>query len=265
VHQPPTVRILGSYKGIEGSPVHFKGLASDSDGEIKDIVWTFGDYSNDTRNDLNATHAYNSRGTYNVTLFAVDDHGETVTATTTVTISLRRQAPVAESGGPYETCVGDAVWFEGRASYDYGGTIKAYRWDFGDGKIGFGPTSLHAYKHPGIYKAKLTVTDDIGTKVTNTTKVTIGLSPVITGITPSSVVVGKESFTLTVNGRNFEPGAVISVGSSQSATTFVNSRQLTTTVPGIDQFLRFGLEISVMNPSRRSGGSDTRTLMVTKP
>lgn len=51
--------------------------------------------------------------------------------------------------------------------------------------------------------------------------------PVLSGVSPSSSNVG--SFTLTVTGSQFVPGAVVFFGSTPLATTFVSSTQLTAT------------------------------------
>jgi uncharacterized protein (TIGR03437 family) len=53
----------------------------------------------------------------------------------------------------------------------------------------------------------------------------------ISSLSPSTVYVGQPSFTLTVNGSGFTPGAAVQMNGSQLPTTFVNSTQLTATVP----------------------------------
>ena len=40
--------------------------------------------------------------------------------------------------------------------------IKAWRWDFGDGAKGNGPSPVHEYKVPGVYPVKLTITTSRG-------------------------------------------------------------------------------------------------------
>jgi len=72
------------------------------------------------------------------------------------------EEPVAKAGGPYSGYVGDAISFDGSASYDSDGSIVSYQWDFGDGKTGSGKTVSHSYEKSGRYTVKLTVTDDDG-------------------------------------------------------------------------------------------------------
>lgn len=69
--------------------------------------------------------------------------------------------PVAVAGGPY---VGsDAVTFDGRRSFDPDGPPPlSFRWDFGDGTTGTGPTPSHRYGVAGNYRVRLTVTDGAG-------------------------------------------------------------------------------------------------------
>jgi hypothetical protein len=55
--------------------------------------------------------------------------------------------------------VGDAVTFDGTASYDPDGTIVRYKWYFGDGETAEGPVVQHTYNLPESYEAWL-VTDN---------------------------------------------------------------------------------------------------------
>jgi PKD repeat protein len=73
-----------------------------------------------------------------------------------------RPAPYADFG---YTCTALACEFDATASYDPGGSIVDYRWDFGDGHTGSGVTSSHAYLAPDVYTVVLTVTDDGGATV----------------------------------------------------------------------------------------------------
>ncbi len=58
--------------------------------------------------------------------------------------------------------------------------------------------------------------------------------PSITSLSPSSVNAGGASFTLTVNGTNFVPAAVVQWKGVIRTTTFVSSTQLAVTVTGAD-------------------------------
>jgi hypothetical protein len=58
-----------------------------------------------------------------------------------------------------------------------------------------------------------------------------GPAPSITGFSPTATTAGGPQFTLTVNGDNFLPGAVVNWTGTPLETTFVSSSQLTATVP----------------------------------
>ena len=57
------------------------------------------------------------------------------------------------------------------------------------------------------------------------------LVPMISGLSPASATVGGSTFTLTVNGADFASGAIVKWNGTPLTTTFVNSIQLTATVP----------------------------------
>ena len=66
------------------------------------------------------------------------------------------------------------VTFDGANSYDPDGVISKYEWDFGDGATAAGVVVSHTYYSPGVYLAKLSVTDDRG--AIGTASVTIEVS-----------------------------------------------------------------------------------------
>ncbi|HEX4153504.1 MAG TPA: IPT/TIG domain-containing protein, partial [Steroidobacteraceae bacterium] len=66
-----------------------------------------------------------------------------------------------------------------------------------------------------------------------------GPDPTVTGLAPSSVIVGSAGFTLTVNGANFTSGSVVLWGGSPLATTFVSPNQLTAAI-GASQVTSIG-------------------------
>lgn len=54
--------------------------------------------------------------------------------------------------------------------------IAAYAWDFGDGSTGSGRTTTHAYRGPGNYFARLTISDAVGRSASITQTITVGQS-----------------------------------------------------------------------------------------
>jgi N-acetylmuramoyl-L-alanine amidase/PKD repeat protein len=71
-------------------------------------------------------------------------------------------APTADVGGPYSAKVGKQITMDGSASSDVDGTIKKYKWDFGDGTTASGQKPSKTYSKAGTYTVKLVVKDDKG-------------------------------------------------------------------------------------------------------
>jgi PKD repeat protein len=121
--------------------------------------WRFGDGT--SASGLSATHAYQVPGTYEVTFTA---SGEEARATETQTVTVRPAdvAPVrlsSASASPVPAEVGAPVRFESAAQ----GTSLTYRWHFGDGTVGRGPSPTHFYETQGRYPVRLEVSGDGGT------------------------------------------------------------------------------------------------------
>jgi uncharacterized protein (TIGR03437 family) len=83
-------------------------------------------------------------------------------------------------------------------------------------------------------------------------------APTLTSMTPSSITAGSASATLTVNGTGFAAGALVLWNGTPLATTFVNTRQLTTTVPGSLYSGLLSAAVTVSNP----GGAVSNSLTV---
>ncbi len=88
----------------------------------------------------------------------------------------------------------------------------------------------------GPYTFRLGIIDAWGNATALPYSLTINPAPVISSFNPPDVAAGSLGFTLTVNGSNFVPGAVVSwrgstSGSTDLATTYVSATQLTAVVP----------------------------------
>lgn len=86
--------------------------------------------------------------------------------------------------------------------------------------------------------------------------------PTIIGTSPSAVVVGSPAFTLTVNGTGFVVGSQIVVNGTPRITSFVNSTQLTATVPETLLNNTGALNVQVINPAPGGGTSNSVTIPV---
>lgn len=154
--------------------VSFDGRSSsDPDGSIVGYAWDFGDSS---AADTNAatTHKFTTLGTYTVKLTVTDDEGSTASATITITVT-DNLPPIAKAGPDQKVAPGAMVSFDGGASVDPDGTIVSYDWNFGDSTPnGSGRTVTHVYATAGVYKAKLTVTDNKGATGSAVATITVG-------------------------------------------------------------------------------------------
>ncbi len=135
-------------------------LSYDSDGELTKFEWDFGDGT--TGSGIVVKHSYKSPGKYNVTLKVTDNTSAANNQATDQLVVTVNDRPVPEAGSDQVVAAGEAVQFDGSASIDRDGSIKAYQWTFGDGSSGSGQKVSHTYKEPGVYPVRLTVTDNSG-------------------------------------------------------------------------------------------------------
>jgi PKD repeat protein len=211
MNQPPTADSGGPYNGTEGMEVSFDGSASlDTDGNIVDYAWDFGDGSNGSGATI--SHTYQSSGTYTLTLTVTDDIGESDSDTTSVTIGAGNQAPSADPNGPYTGSAGVEMTFDATSSTDPDGSIISYDWDFGDGSSGTGVTTNHTYDTQGTYNLMLTVTDDAGASDSASTTVAIdpvNQAPVANAGAPYSANAGEE-LVFDGSGSTDSDGSIVS-------------------------------------------------------
>ncbi len=86
--------------------------------------------------------------------------------------------------------------------------------------------------------------------------------PTVTGLSPTGVVAGNPSFTLTVNGSNFVSGAVVRWNGANRTTTFVNSGQLQATIPAGDVGTQGSGQVTAFNPAPGGGTSNALTFAI---
>lgn len=161
VNAPPTPVAGEDRRVAVGETVAFDaGSSIDHDGEITDWRWDFGDGAQ--ANGAVAKHSYAAPGRYAVRL-AVSDDSEAANATVSDTLTVVVNAPPVAAAASPQHIGGGFIRFDASASNDDDGAIASYRWDFGDGNTGSGPTPSHVYAAPGVYTVGLTVGDDSGT------------------------------------------------------------------------------------------------------
>jgi hypothetical protein len=89
--------------------------------------------------------------------------------------------------------------------------------------------------------------------------------PVVTALSPASVMAGDAAFALTVDGSNFVPGAVVRWNGSDRATTFVSSTQLTAAIPASDVATAGSANVTVLNPAPGGGTSTALAFTANQP
>jgi PKD repeat protein len=78
--------------------------------------------------------------------------------------------PIAEAGPPKTVAIGETVVFDGSGSTSTS-PITSYVWDFGDGETGYGKTATHVYSSADSFTITLTIIDNHGVTVKDTTSV----------------------------------------------------------------------------------------------
>ncbi|MEM2523013.1 MAG: PKD domain-containing protein, partial [Candidatus Bathyarchaeia archaeon] len=156
--------------------VTFDASASTPDGGvIVSYTWDFGDGNITTTSNPVMTHAYETYGTFTVTLNVTDSEGKWDTVSKQITVE---KAPIADFWWtPYYPQRGETVTFDASASTPDGGEIISYIWDFGDGNITVtdNPVITHVYSEAGDYIVTLNVTDSEGRWDTETKTITVVL------------------------------------------------------------------------------------------
>ncbi len=111
----------------------------------------------------------------------------------------------------------------------------------------------------------VTITVASGGVTSNGVAFTIGAGPAISSLSPASAVAGGPSFTLTVNGSGFAPGALVQWNGITLTAAFVNSAQLTVQVPGSLIAAPGTVSIVVVNPDQSATRPATFTVTVALP
>lgn len=159
VNAQPIVDIGPDLISAVGQEVDFDGGKSyDSDGELAQYLWDFGD--GNKGEGLYISHTYAKPGKYTVTLTVVDNASVTNSNAVDQLVITVNDKPVAEAGPDKIVAVGEVVPFDGTGSIDRDGKIIEYKWDFGDGGKGTGDKPTHIYKKSGKYLVKLVVKDN---------------------------------------------------------------------------------------------------------
>jgi PKD repeat protein len=176
-NQSPLPKANGPYTAYLGEPLQFNSTGSyDPDGEISEYLWIFGD--DETSIEAFPSHKYLELGVFSVTLTVTDNNGEIGTDETECEVLKHPpRPPIVEANGPYSAYLGGEIRFDSTGTYDPDGSITEYLWDFGDGSVSRESNPVYIYGALGNYIVSLTVVDDDGFEVVDTTMCEIKEKP----------------------------------------------------------------------------------------
>ena len=176
---------------LDHQPVLFDASTSTSNSSnpITSVTWNFGDGG--TGSGLQATHTFNTPGTYFVKLTIGDAVGRIASTSRQIDVGAGAGPAVTFTTSPSDPRVGEAVNFNASGTVPAPGrTIRSYLWDFGDGeqKTTTTPTTTHDYQRVGSFTVTLTVTDDAGRTASGTASITIAADTPTAAFTSAQAV-----------------------------------------------------------------------------
>jgi len=193
-----------------GVPTIFDGSTSQpgtNATQISTYAWNFGD--GQTGSGVSATHAFQSSGSFNVTLTVTNDRG--IQASTSQVVSVGSSDPFTGDWviSPLNPVMNFPVLFNADAVQTSAGhQVTTFNWTFGDGSGGTGFQTQHTYTQAGTYNVILSVVDDLGRKKVFPAKpITVGTGAPVVVITFSpgapkapATVIFNGNGTTTSNG-----------------------------------------------------------------
>ncbi|MBI1184119.1 PKD domain-containing protein [bacterium] len=166
IFELPKVSFSASASCIYDS-VAFTNNSVISSGSLS-YKWSFGDGNTSTVKD--EKHLYASAGNYVVSLQATSNKGCVSTKNQSVYVNYKPMAAFTTD----TVCAGNNNTFTNKSSVAKG-SIKTYKWSFGDGFTSTNANESHKYANAGFYTAQLIVATDSG--CTDTMQMTAGVNP----------------------------------------------------------------------------------------
>jgi gliding motility-associated-like protein len=146
------------YDTCNAGPVLFESKATTSYNAIQQLIWNFGDGTQDATYRLKPIHQYSTAGRKLVNLLLKDKNG-CVNDTTIVLDWLPAPPILLIEPDVFVGCAPAKVFFNNRST-PLDTTYKIV-WDFGDGTKGNKISPTHLYDKEGIYTVKLQVTSPL--------------------------------------------------------------------------------------------------------
>jgi len=246
-----------------------------NDAKGMGLNWTIsgqGSLSNQTNVGVTYNEPSNSSGTQTATITATSVADTTKSATTQITVNPLPQITTLNlAGGNLGTAYSQTV-------SETGGT-QPFTWAIAGGGLPFGLNlSSGAINGTptggGTWYFDVQLVDAVGA-IAEQPFLSISIAsnsaprnpvPFLNqALVPTAAAPGGSAFTLTVNGTGFVEGATVNFNSTALATTFVNSRQLTATVPSAHIATATTASISIVNPAPGGGRSNVVFFPVSAP
>ncbi len=176
--EPPVAEISANISSGE-LPLTVILDAGNSQGEITQYIWSFGDNTGNIWTTSNhTTHTYYTAGQYTATVTVVDSNNNSDTNSLTIEATSPEVPPGLTAPTATIRTSGNSgtapfsVSFDGLASTAGSGEISKFIWNFDDGtRRTWGETAVHTYSIPGTYHPTLTVINSDG--LVDSTSVTI--------------------------------------------------------------------------------------------
>ncbi|MDY6792884.1 MAG: PKD domain-containing protein [Thermodesulfobacteriota bacterium] len=136
--------------------------STDADGKVVRHYWDLGDGRK--ARGRKVSHVYRKPGLYTASLRVEDNSGSLCNFATDQCKVFVNASPESNAGEDRVASVAEPVHFSGVDSRDTDGKIVSYDWNLGDGTKKSGVNITHAFLKPGLYRVRLTVTDDSNAK-----------------------------------------------------------------------------------------------------
>lgn len=209
-NEPPRAELYVSpLNPVAGKVVTFDASNSSDDTDIDRYFFDFGDGDDSGWvYGSKVTHTYHEGGIFTASLKVEDEDGSENENSEEVVIQVKAIPHAVLDASPRSIYEGEIVSFDASQSYDPGGIVRSYYFDFGDGEsLGWTleATVTHTYNSIGVFNASLRVKDDENDVSTNKAQVEITVSQkpnkiplaIIESIFPNPVTMGND---ITFNG-----------------------------------------------------------------
>jgi outer membrane protein assembly factor BamB len=268
VIQPPTITSSSNTTLVAGTAGSFTVKAAGFPAPTLSETGTLptGVTFNAANGALSGTPGAGTGGTYNITFKASNGIGADATQDFTLTVN---EAPTFTSAGSATFTVGTVGSFTVTATgfpaptVGQAGTLPSgVTFDATTGVLSGTPGTVTG----GTYNLSFSASNGVGTDVTQNFVLTVANPvPTITSLTPTSINSGSPDMTVAITGTGFVPTSVAQANSTDLATTFVSSTQLSATIPAAMLVNAASLTVTVTTPSPgggTSGGSGFQVLAV---